>query len=84
MDIDKLVVVLLVGAVAGWLAGTIMKGKGFGIIGNIIIGVIGAVLGDYLFNFLGISVSGLVGSLITATAGAVVLLFALTLVKKLK
>ena len=55
---------LLIGAVAGWLAGQVMKGRGFGVVGNIIVGVIGAVLGGYLFGVLCLSAGGgLVGSL---------------------
>lgn len=64
---------LVIGLVAGWLAGQIMKGKGFGLVGNIIIGVLGAVLGGLLFGLLGLSATGTIGSLVTATVGAVVL-----------
>jgi uncharacterized membrane protein YeaQ/YmgE (transglycosylase-associated protein family) len=73
---------LIIGAVAGWLAGLIMKGQGFGILGNIIVGVIGALLGGFLFGLLGFTVGGLLGSLITALVGAIVLLFLVGLVKK--
>jgi uncharacterized membrane protein YeaQ/YmgE (transglycosylase-associated protein family) len=59
-----------------------MKGRGFGLVGNLIIGVIGAVVGGFLFGLLGFHGSGLIGSLITATVGAVVLLFLLGLVKR--
>ncbi|MGD8726696.1 MAG: GlsB/YeaQ/YmgE family stress response membrane protein [Gemmatimonadales bacterium] len=73
---------LLIGAVAGFLAGRIMKGKGFGLIGNVVVGVIGAVVGGFLFGLLGISTgSGVLGSLITATVGAIVLLFLLGLLR---
>ena len=83
MNVNQLVVFLLIGGVAGWLAGLIMKGGGFGIVGNIVAGVIGAVLGGWLFGVLGISVSGQwVGPLVTATAGAVVLLFAIGLIRR--
>ena len=76
---------ILIGAVAGWLAGQIMKGAGFGLIGNIVVGVIGAILGGWLFSVLGLSVGGgIIGSLITALVGAVVLLFIIGLVKKKK
>lgn len=76
---------LLIGAVAGWLAGQIMKGSGFGVLGNIIVGVLGAMLGGWLFGLLGITVgSKLLGSLITAFVGAVVLLFVVGLVSKKK
>lgn len=73
---------LLIGAVAGWLAGQLMKGRGFGILGNILVGVIGAVIGGFLFKQFGISAGGLIGSLITAFVGAVLLLFIVGLIKK--
>ena len=83
MNAEQLLVFLVIGAVAGWLAGLIIKGGGLGLLGNIIVGVIGAVLGGWLFKVLGISVGGeWVGALITATVGAVVLLFVVGLVKK--
>ena len=76
---------LIIGAVAGFLAGKIMKGGGFGLLGNLIVGIIGAVLGGWLFGVLGISVSeGMIGSLITAVVGAVVLLFIVGFFKKNK
>lgn len=65
---------ILIGAVAGWLAGVIMKGKGFGLLVNILLGILGAFVGDYLFGLLNISTGNdLIGSLITATVGAIVL-----------
>jgi len=74
---------LLVGLVAGWLAGVLVKGGGFGVIGDIVVGVIGAVLGGWLFSTLGAAVGGgLVGSIIVATVGAVVLLAIVRLVKR--
>lgn len=63
---------LLIGLVAGWLAGQIMKGGGYGLVGDLCLGVVGALLGGFLFGLLGIQASGLVGSLITATVGAIV------------
>lgn len=66
---------ILIGAVAGWLAGQIMKGAGFGLIVNIVLGIVGAVVGGLVFDFLNISVgAGLLGSLITATVGAIVVI----------
>jgi uncharacterized membrane protein YeaQ/YmgE (transglycosylase-associated protein family) len=59
-----------------------MKGGGFGLPGNIIIGIIGAVVGGYVFGILGITAVGLIGSIITATAGAVLLLFVIRLIKQ--
>jgi uncharacterized membrane protein YeaQ/YmgE (transglycosylase-associated protein family) len=74
---------LVIGLVAGWLAGQVMKGGGFGVIGDIIVGVIGAVIGGFLFQRSGaFAGSGLLGSLIVATIGAVILLFVLRLIKK--
>jgi uncharacterized membrane protein YeaQ/YmgE (transglycosylase-associated protein family) len=78
----NLVWFLLIGLAAGWLAGQVMKGGGFGPVGDLIVGVIGALLGGFLFSLLGISAGGLLGSLITATVGAVVLLYLLRLIKK--
>lgn len=73
---------ILVGLIAGWLAGVLMKGGGFGVIGDIIVGVIGALLGGFLFGSLGISAGGgLLGAIIVATIGAIVLIFILRLVK---
>lgn len=79
----ELLYFLLIGAAAGWLTGLLTKGKSFGVAGNIIIGVLGAVVGGWLFGLLGISTSGgLFGQLITAVAGALVLLWMARMVKK--
>ncbi len=76
-----LIYFLLIGLAAGWLAGKIMKGHSFGIVGNLVVGVIGAVLGGFLFRLVGLLTVSLIGGLISATAGAVVLLFILQKVK---
>jgi uncharacterized membrane protein YeaQ/YmgE (transglycosylase-associated protein family) len=74
---------ILIGLAAGWLAGQLMKGGGFGVVGDIIVGVIGALLGGFLFSTLGVFPGGgLFSRLIVATIGAVVLLFLLRLIKK--
>lgn len=74
---------ILVGLVAGWLAGQLVKGGGFGVIGDIIVGVIGALLGGFLFSSLGVSMGGgLLGAIIVATIGAVLLIFILRLIKR--
>ena len=70
-SIESLITLLLVGLVAGWLSGLIMKGRGFGLAGNLIVGVIGALLGGFLFRLVGISAHGLLGQLIFATVGAI-------------
>jgi len=73
---------IIIGALAGWIAGKIMKGRGFGILRNIIVGIIGGIIGGWVFEFLGISVGGIFGSLVTAVAGAVILLFFVGLIKE--
>jgi uncharacterized membrane protein YeaQ/YmgE (transglycosylase-associated protein family) len=73
---------LIIGIIAGWLAGQLMKGGGYGLVGDLVIGVIGSFLGGWLFGALGIGAGGLIGSLITATVGAVLLLFLVRLIKK--
>ena len=78
----SILIFLAIGAVAGWLAGTLMKGGGFGLIGNIVVGIIGSVVGGLLFGLLGLSANGMIGSLVTATVGAIVLLFGVGLIKK--
>lgn len=75
---------IILGVVAGFLAGKIMKGKGFGLIFNLLVGVGGAILGGWLFGQFGISVgTGLVSTLITALIGAIALLFIINLLKKI-
>jgi len=82
VDVQSLIIFLIIGAVAGWLAGLIMKGRGFGLLGNIIVGIIGALVGGFLFGALGLAAGGWIGSLVTAVLGAVVLLFLISLIKK--
>ncbi len=65
---------LLIGVAAGWLASQIMKGGGSGLVTDLIMGVIGSVLGGFLFGLLGLSADGAIGSLVTATIGAIVLI----------
>ena len=81
MDPVAIVVMLAIGAVAGWLAGQIMSGGGFGRVGNIILGILCARVAGFLFpGFL--PVGGLIGQIISATLGAVILLFIIGLVKR--
>ena len=74
---------LIIGVIAGWLAGTLVKGGGFGLIGDIIVGVIGAFIGGWLAGKLGLHLGGgMITSIITATAGAVVLIVILRLFRR--
>ena len=78
----NIVLFLIIGGVAGWLAGLIMKGRGFGVLANIGIGIVGSVLGGFVFRLLGLAAQGAVGELVTATAGAVLLLVIVSAIKK--
>jgi uncharacterized membrane protein YeaQ/YmgE (transglycosylase-associated protein family) len=83
MDIQSLIIFLIVGAVAGWLAGLIVKGFGFGLIGNIIVGIIGALIAGWLLPRIGIVIGGgFVAAVINALIGAVILLLVIRLVKR--
>ena len=80
---DGIIASILVGGVAGWLAGMIKKSGSQGLLMNIVIGIIGGVVGSWLFGLVGVSIgSGLIGSVITATIGAVVLLLIYAKLKK--
>jgi len=73
---------LVVGAIAGWLAGQIVRGFGFGLLWNIVIGIVGAFIGDWLLPRLGIHLgTGIVASIVNATIGAVILLLLIRLVR---
>ena len=83
MDAQSLIIFLIVGAIAGWLAGQIMRGGGFGLVGDIIVGIIGAFLAGMLFPRLGLHIgSGLLGAIISATIGACILLFLVRLIRR--
>ncbi|MGF6602806.1 putative membrane protein YeaQ/YmgE (transglycosylase-associated protein family) [Paraburkholderia sp. GAS448] len=74
---------LIIGAIAGWLAGVLVKGGGFGLIVDIIVGIVGAFIGGWLAGLLGITLGGgWIGSIITALIGAVILLFIIRLIKR--
>ncbi|MCE2970883.1 MAG: GlsB/YeaQ/YmgE family stress response membrane protein [Burkholderiales bacterium] len=73
---------IVIGIIAGWLGGKLMRGGGFGLLGNLVVGVVGAVVGGWVFGLLGISAGGWIGSIVMATVGAVVLLFIIGLIKK--
>ncbi len=84
MSVESLVVFLVIGLVAGWLAGQIMKGGGYGIIGDIVVGVIGAFIGGWLWGILHLPGIGpwWLTAIISATIGACILLFLLRLIKR--
>ena len=81
MAVDSLLMFLIIGAIAGWLAGNFMKGKGFGVVGNIVVGIVGAVIGGWVFGFVGLAATGLIGSIVVSTVGACILLFLVSLIK---
>jgi uncharacterized membrane protein YeaQ/YmgE (transglycosylase-associated protein family) len=83
VDPTALLVWLVIGAVAGWLAGQIMSGGGFGLVGDIIVGIIGAFIAGWLFPYLHIDLGGgIVGAIVAAAIGAIVLLLVLRLVRR--
>ena len=82
MSVEALVLFLLVGLAAGWLSGLLVKGSGFGLTGNLIVGVIGAILGAFVFRLIGLTADGLLAQLICALVGALALTYLLRFVKK--
>lgn len=78
----NIVLFLLIGLAAGWLAGQLVKRRGSGWIEDLIIGGIGALIGGFLFGMLGVNTGGLVGSLVSATVGAVILLYLLRYIRR--
>ncbi len=86
MDIVGIIVALIIGAVAGWLAGVIVEGGGFGLFGNILVGIAGAFIAAFLFPRLGLGLTlggGVVGAIVTSALGAIVLLLIINLVQSL-
>lgn len=83
MALESLIILLVVGAIAGWLAGIIVKGYGFGLIGNIVVGIIGAVVAGWLLPRIGISIGGgYIAWIINAVIGAVILLVIIGLIRR--
>src|SRR4051812_21907351 len=83
MALEAILIILIIGAVAGWLAGQIVRGMGFGLIGNIVVGIVGAFIAGWLLPRIGIVIGGgILGSIINATIGAVVLLVIVGLIKR--
>jgi uncharacterized membrane protein YeaQ/YmgE (transglycosylase-associated protein family) len=83
IDVQTLVIFLIVGAIAGWLAGQIVKGHGFGLIGNIVVGIVGAFLAGWLLPMVGFAIGGgIIAAIINALIGAIILLFLIGLIKR--
>ena len=83
MTAETLLIILLIGAIAGWLAGQIVQGTGFGLIGDILIGIVGALIASWLFPQLGIRLGGgIIGAIIAATIGAILLLVIVRLIRR--
>ena len=83
MGVESLLVFLIIGAIAGWLAGLIVKGFGFGLLGNIVVGIVGAFIAGWLFPALGISLgNSTLDAIVYAVIGAVILLLIIRLVKR--
>lgn len=83
MSAETLIIWIIVGAVAGWLAGLIVRGFGFGLVGNIIVGILGAIVGGWLFGYFGIAfTTGIINTILTAIIGAVILLLIVRVVKR--
>lgn len=82
MSGESLLVILFVGLVAGWLAGQIVQGTGFGIVGDLLVGIVGAFIGSWLLPRLGIHLgAGIISAIINATIGAILLLVVVRLVR---
>ncbi|HXO45239.1 MAG TPA: GlsB/YeaQ/YmgE family stress response membrane protein [Candidatus Cybelea sp.] len=73
---------ILIGILAGWLAGQIVKGRGMGVLVDLIVGVVGSLLGGFVFGLLGLAAYGLIGQLVMAVVGAVLLLLLIRVIKR--
>lgn len=83
MGIESILVFLIVGAIAGWLAGQIVKGHGFGLVGNIVVGIVGAFIAGWCLPLVGLNIGGgFIAAIINALIGAVILLFVIGLIKR--
>ena len=82
MDIGNLLISLSCGALAGWLAGILMKGSGLNLLGNTFVGIFGGVIGGYLSGLFDMSINGVIGSILMAMAGAVVLIYLVEVMRK--
>lgn len=77
-----LVWVVLLGVLAGWLAGQITKGRGFGLLGDLVVGILGSLLGSFIFGLIGLAAYGLLGRLVVSVVGAIALLWLVRMIKR--
>lgn len=83
MDIVTLIIWLAIGAIAGWLAGQIMKGRSMGLVGDIVVGIVGAVVAGFVLPQIGVEIGGgIIAAIINAVIGACLLLFVISIVRK--
>ncbi|MBN2161118.1 MAG: GlsB/YeaQ/YmgE family stress response membrane protein [Spirochaetes bacterium] len=82
MTVEQIIIMLIVGLVAGWLAGLVWKGGGFGLVWNLVLGVAGSFLGGWLFKILNISFGGIIGSIVAAFVGALIILAIVNLIRR--
>jgi uncharacterized membrane protein YeaQ/YmgE (transglycosylase-associated protein family) len=79
---ERLISWIVVGLIAGWLAGKVMKGGGYGVVADIVLGILGGIVGGWVFGMLGLYAGGLVGSIVVAFVGAVILVWIARKLKK--
>ncbi len=82
MTVESLLGVILIGGSAGWIAGLLVKGRGQGIVMNIVVGIVGAFIGSWVFDFFGLTAGGIIGNLVMAVVGAAILLGLLQLIRR--
>jgi uncharacterized membrane protein YeaQ/YmgE (transglycosylase-associated protein family) len=84
--LEAIIIALIVGGIAGWLAGLLVQGTGFGLVGDIVVGILGALIASWLFPMLGLSLAvggGIIGLIILAFIGAVILLLVVRVIKQI-
>ena len=81
MDIQNLIIFIVIGVIAGWIAGQFVRGGGFGLVGDLVLGIAGALIAGWLFPRLGIIGGGIIGAIISSAFGAIILLVVVRLVK---
>jgi uncharacterized membrane protein YeaQ/YmgE (transglycosylase-associated protein family) len=84
METNSIILFVIIGIVAGWVSGRIVKGKGFGLFRNLIVGCIGALLGGWIFDQLHLTINGLLGSIVAAVIGALILIWLISFFNKKK